>query len=138
MPKLHCNKMKYCCVGPTYIVIIQTLVTNKTYCSISMLLQHQQIESELQSSTLDHYNLALDWWARIVSMVEMGTLCPELWMDVSLIIMRKIKLKQVKLDTLTFLKPFTTSVWILILFAIMLIALVYYCIDFMACEGNNE
>ena len=68
----------------------------------------------------------------------MGVLYPEFWMDGSLIMTRKIQIKQVKLDILAFMKPFIMSVWILILFTIMLSALVYYCIDFMTCKDNNE
>ena len=88
--------------------------------------------------TIDNYDLALDWWARTVERVEMGVLYPELWMDISLIMIRKTKTQEVKLDTLSFMKPFDTSVWILILFTILISALVYYCIDFLTCRGNND
>ena len=97
-----------------------------------------QTWTDAMIDTVDNYDLALDWWARTVARVEMGILYPESWMDVSLIMIRKTVTQQTKLDTLAFMKPFAASVWIMILFTIMISALVYYCIDFMTCRGNND
>ena len=69
-----------------------------------------QTWTDAMIDTVDNYDLALDWWARTVARVEMGILYPELWMDVSLIMIRKTVTQQTKLDTLAFMTPLAACV----------------------------
>lgn len=89
---------------------------------------------------VESYDIAADWWDRTVERMDLGITFLEPWLDGSVILIDKEDLSQTETSSSivywNWIRPFDSTVWLLILFTTIFSALVYQLIEFL--QGDRD
>jgi len=96
-----------------------------------------QTWDEVLAWSVDTYDINGDWFLRTTERLADGILFPEKWYDGSLIMVRKQSEDDDFFSWMAFLKPFSYTLWCLIVASILISGFVYWAIEFIGCDGDQ-
>merc|ERR1712238_639354 len=101
-----------------------------SYYALSNDLPNDKTYADYVVWITDVYDLAADWWMQSIERLRTGTTFTDVWYDASIIMVGKDEAKQkepeYRLELWGWLKPFTSTVWVVIVATIFGSAAVYF------------
>jgi len=86
---------------------------------------------------LDHYDVAVDWWIRSFERTVLGISWAKGWYDSSTIMIVKKDDSVSGINMRAAFDPFAPSVWVFIIFTIVVSGLAYHIVDFISSLRGN-
>lgn len=95
-----------------------------------------QTWSDLLEWQVQHFDIAVDYWARSTERMARGIAFPRGWYDGSIILVQDIGAERV--DYWKFLDPFDTSVWLLIIAATVFTGVAYFILERLNVQSDER
>lgn len=94
--------------------------------------------SDMLKWSIDTFDISVDNWAKTVKRMRRGVAFPEGWYDSSLVIVERIDPSSQDVDMWSFLTPFQSGVWIMLVVAILATGVLYWMLEQLNRESDTQ